>query len=262
MINASVLKTNSDLLAFLTGVIQPHATALQGIMDKLPEALKPDFKRLKDDIDEQLRKLAPTDQVPAALDASYALQSLSSTLERVNEYATGLIKKVRDMTETLATQTSALQGFNDRVTSGELVTKATATELCGTARKEALDSMKPTILAMRKQQVELAGLPMPTDELLGSDEPVFAARFGEAKANLVAFGKRGLKVGGKGTAIITDMAWLPASECAGRLNAYEDILGKERTGDPLIGGGGAGAGGAGTSAAATPDEKALLLSMA
>jgi hypothetical protein len=236
--NLNPLTTKTELKVFLKGIFEPHVTALQGIMDKLPDALKPDFQKLKSDLNAQLEKLAPLDQVPAALDASYALQSLSGALERIQEYATELTKRLSAMTQSLADKATALQGFEDKLKAGALITKEAATELCGAARTEALNSVKPTIASMRKQQIELAGLPVPAEELLGLPEADYTPRFDAAKANVEALTKRGLKVGGKGSAIVKDLAWLPAAEFNGKLTSYADVLGGERpAADPLLGAG-------------------------
>jgi len=232
------LKTNKEVQDFLTGIFQPHVTALQGILDKLPEAMRPDFLKLKNDLNEQLSKLAPTDQVPAALDASYALSSFANAMERMQEYATAMTNRLAGMTTKLSETNGSLDALNKKVTDGLLITKEAATELCSKAKTDALDSIKPTIVAMRKQVVELAGLPMPADDVLALADAEFTPRFDAAKANIGALSKRGLKVGGKGAAIVKDMAWLGTTEFNGKLTSYEDVLGKERpTADPLLGGG-------------------------
>lgn len=237
------LKTTKDLSEFLNGIVQPHVTALQGIIDKLPESMRPDFLKLKKDLDETLSKLPPTDQVPAALDASYALQSFGYAMERMQQFALDATNKLQSMVGKFAETNGSLEAINKKVADGLLITKEAATELCGTARKEALDSVKPTILSMRKQQVELAGLPLPADDVLGLAEADYTPRFDTAKKNLDALVKRGFKAAGKGAGLVKDLAWLGATEFAGKLTSYEDVLGGERPApDPLLGnGGGAGA---------------------
>lgn len=230
------LKTNTDLIAFLTGIFKPHATALQGIMDRVPDALKPEFKRLKDEMDSAIAKLGPIDAAPAALDAGFALQSLSSAVERVQEYATAVTTKLADLVRMVSEKATALQGFEDKVKAGDLLTKAAATDLVTTARTEERNAFKPQILAMRKQQIELAGLPMPADAVLELNEAEYAPRFESAKTNVKNLGERGFKVGGRGAGLIKDLAWLPATEFAGKLTSYEDVLGKGApAGDPLLG---------------------------
>lgn len=236
------LKTDKDLADFFTGIFQPHVDALQGIMDKLPEAMRPDFKKLYDDLNGQLKKLAPTDQVPAALDASYALQSFCNAMERMQEYAMQATQRLATMAQDITAKTTALQGWEKKVTDGLLLTKEAATELCGLARKETSDAFKPQLLAMRKQQVELAKLPMPTDELLGLDDKEFTPLFEAAKLNVKALADKGCTLAGRGAGIVKELAWAKTEEFNGRLKNFEDVLGTgtERRPEPLLGGGGGG----------------------
>lgn len=230
------LTKKDEMISFLTSLFAPHAVALQGIMDKVPESLRPDFKKLKDDLDEALSKLKPTDQVPMALDANYALQSLCGALERFQEISTSFTSRIADLVRSINEKATSLQGYLDKEKSGELITKAAATELVNKAKEDAVAAFKPTIVAMRKSQVELAGLPMPGDDVLGLEEKDFTPRFDAAKANVTDLNKRGLKNGGRGSSLVKDLAWLPASEYAGKVSSYEDILGKPSAADPLLGG--------------------------
>lgn len=234
------LTKKEELAAFLKGIFTPHVTALQGIMDQVPDALKPHFRKLKDELDTSLGRLQPTDQVPAALDAHYTLQSLCSALERLQEHSQSLMGRLADIIKANNEKATALQGYEDKEKSGDLITKAAAADLVEKAKTDAVAALRPTILAMRKNQVELAGLPDPGETVLALEEKDFTPRFDAAKTNIADLNKRGFKVGGRGAALIKDLAWLPASEYAGKMTAYEDVLGKAPTGgDPLLGGPGA-----------------------
>jgi hypothetical protein len=227
--------TKKDLTDYLTKLFQPHATALQGIIDKLPESMRPDFLRLKKDMDDQLSKLAPTDQVPAAMDASYALQGFCHAMERMSQYVSDLTGRLAQIAKDHSDTASAYQGMQKQLKDGDLLTKAAATELCGTARQQALDSMKPTLLGMRKQQIELAKLPLPAEELLSLPEAEFAPQFEAAKANVATCLARGLKLDGRGAGLIKELAWLKPEAFQGKLTAFEDVLGKAPEADPLLG---------------------------
>lgn len=228
--------TNKEVTDYLAGIIRPHATALQGIIDKLPEGLRADFVRLKKDMDDTLAKLPPTDQVPAALDVSYALQSFCNTFERMQNYMNELTTRMTTIAKEASDKAAAYQGQLDKITNGELITKAAATELCTAARAQERDAMKPTIVGMRKQQIELAGLPLPTDELLGLPEAEYTPRFDAAKANVAALSERGFKLKGKGDGLVKELAWHTAEAFQGKLTAFGDVLGAPaRSGEPLLG---------------------------
>ena len=64
------IKTNSDLHSFVKKFCETHVTALNGVMDKLPESLKAQMATLKDTLNEQLKALGPIDQVPATQDTA------------------------------------------------------------------------------------------------------------------------------------------------------------------------------------------------
>src|SRR5438445_3379599 len=128
--------TPEEMVRKLKGFYEGHITTLNGIMDKLPGAIRPEFEALKTGINAQLATLPPTDQVPAALDANYALDRLSAAIQYVGDMATGLVEKVKNLADkNLGLQTS-LNGFEEKVTKGELIAKDKVAESVGLAREE------------------------------------------------------------------------------------------------------------------------------
>jgi hypothetical protein len=59
------IKANADSRLFLMGFHDQHATAPNGILDRLREPLRADPAKLRDRLNEPLSKLPPLDQVPA-----------------------------------------------------------------------------------------------------------------------------------------------------------------------------------------------------
>lgn len=237
-------KTPQDVAKTLKGFFEANVTALQGMIDKLPEGLRVDLQKLKESLNEQLQKLGPIDQVPTALDAGYAMQHCVDAIVRLQEYASTLMERLRGLSTTLSEKATALQAFEERVNKGELITKDAAKALADQARDEGKASVMPMVVDMRKQAVEMAGLPEASEDVLQLPAEEFKARLDAAKANVEKLSAKGLSLKGKGKALVVELAWLPAQDFAGKLAGYEDILGTSAgaasTRDPLIGGDGGG----------------------
>jgi len=217
------MKTNAEIAKALKGFYETQIVSLNGILEKLPEALRPDMLKIKEALDEQLKKLGPIDQVPAAQDAGWALMSLSDAVTRANDLVSNLMARITAISTDLSTRTLSLNAMEDKLTKKELLTKDEAKTLADAARTEGAKSVLPQIIALRKGQVELAGLPTATDEILGGED--FQVRFDACKANVAALSAKGLKLGGKGEKLVKDTAWLTATEFAGRLETFSDIIG-------------------------------------
>jgi hypothetical protein len=252
------MKTNAEVVRILKGFYDTNIQALQGVMDKLPEALRGDLAKLKDTLNEQLSKLPPIEQVPAAQDAAWALNSFVDSVSRINEFATRLMERLNGMATELKTRTSEYNGLQEQVTKGDLLPKDKVNELCTLAREDERKKLLPDIIALRKQAVELAGLPMPGEEILGGTNEAFTASVAEAKANVKTLEGKGLKLKGRGSKLVEELAWKNATEFAGRMSLYEDLIGGAANGkpvEPLLGGGGAGEDLAGRASRAQEERK-------
>jgi hypothetical protein len=230
--------TTLDVAKALRGFYESNIQALQGVLEKLPEGLRGDLQRLKDGLNAQLEKLGPIDQVPLAQEAAWALNSFADTVARMQEYTSSLTERLMGLSKDIASKATALQGWDDRVKAGELLTKDAAKALCDTAREDGAKSRLPDIVAMRKHACELAGLPEPGEAILGLPAADFDARLTGAKDQVGKLAAKGLTLAGKGKAFVQELAWAPAAEFAGRLTALEDVLGSKPgapAGDPLLG---------------------------
>ncbi len=151
-------------------------TSLQGLdLTGIPAPLAAQVKEMKDALDASLAKLAPTDAVPAALDASYALNSLAHTLRRVTEFAESTMSQLRAMAQKLEPQSLALNELKGRVDRGDLL------EVAEVERRVQVGIAR---LDGRRAELVKLGLPTPPMHvLLGSDE-VFALTSKEAQRRL------------------------------------------------------------------------------
>jgi hypothetical protein len=88
------------------------------------------------------------------------------------------------------------------------------------------------VVAARKQSLELAGLPMPTDAVLALGQEEFASRQTQSKSNLETLAQRGIRLGGKGDAFARANAWSTATEFAGAMTLISDLM--PTSGEPLL----------------------------
>jgi hypothetical protein len=224
-----------------------HVTALHGLIDKLPESMKGEMKALHDSLNAQLAKLPPIEQVAGAQQAGWALECLSGAMERVQTYATAIMDRLSQLSKEYAGSTTELNGIKEQLKAGELLTKAQSTELCQVAEGRGREAMKPDIIATRKSAIELAGLPVPSDDILGLPAADYIPRVEAARGQFTKLGERGLKIGGKGDGWVKQLTWLPSTEFNGQLKTLDEILppsGGSGSGsriDPLLGNQGGGA---------------------
>jgi hypothetical protein len=252
-----ITKTNADIAKALKGFYDTNIQALQGIMDKLPEALRGDLKKIYDDLNTQLAKLPPLEQVPLANEAAGSLNYLADCVVRMQEYSTRMLENITNLSRTVSEKTAAYQGLDDKIKTGELVTKDAATELARKAREDGVLSVMPAIVASRKQQVEMAGLPDPGKDVLELEAEQFNTRFSAAKDQLTKLGAKGLNLKAR---LVQELCWAPTAEFDGKLASFVEIIGGAKetkaaggAADPLLGSGG-------TPGAKT--EKPNLLAMA
>ncbi|HVM48380.1 MAG TPA: hypothetical protein VMU04_10150 [Candidatus Acidoferrum sp.] len=234
------IKSAADLRAFIKGFYDQHVTALNGILEKLPEPLKGELSKLRDGLNTALEKLPPLDQAPASQDASWAFNSFAEAWSRMAEYSDGLRQRLASIAGELQTKALALNSLEQKITAGEYISKEKAAEAANLARTEGANSMLPEILATRKSALELAGLPVPPDNILHLPGKDYETRVTAAKDQVGRLNAKGLKLGGKGSAWVTSMAWLGATEFNGQMTALEEVLGTTttapaKTGDPLLG---------------------------
>lgn len=230
------IKTNAELLQLWKTFCETNVTALNGLLEKLPETLRAEFQSLRDSLNKQLKELPSPD---AGQEDNSVLATFGEAMVRMQEYASNLFERIAGIQKELAAKTLSLNGLEEKVTKGELVGKDKVKELCDLARNEAATALRPEISATRKSALELAGLPSPTDDILNLSADQYTTRVTNAKENARRLGEKGIKLGGRGDLLAKQMIWLGATEFAGQLTMLEDVLGATtRAGhqaDPLLG---------------------------
>lgn len=165
------ITNNAELRTFLKGFYDQHVTALNGLLDKLPENLRADLAKLRDGLNAELSKLPPLEQIPAAQDAAWAFSSFADAWQRMQEYSRGLLDKLETLRSELATKATALHGLEEQIARGGYLSKQKVTEACDLARAEGIKSLQPELRATRKSALELAGLPVPGESILDLPRP-------------------------------------------------------------------------------------------
>ena len=226
-------KTTYDVAA-LRGFYTNHIQALNGVLGKLPEGLRGELQQLKDRLNTQLEGLKPVDPAPADKDATWALNGLADALVRIQEYASGVVARLEAMATALSTKATEFNGLQESLTK-DYLKKDLVPGLTDKARQEGIDSVMPSVIALRKGQVELAGLPLPADTVLSAKADDFGKALDGAKANLATLAAKGMKLGGKGDAWVKQTVWLGTAEFAGQMQVIDDLMPKTAAPDPLLG---------------------------
>lgn len=182
----------------------------------LPDVLKAPYISLKEFINSALAKLTPVDQVPASLDASYALNTVGNLLEQIG-LITGAIKQQYAALVLNAVEKAELASLNARVLSGDLVAKAQVDTLIAAARTDAANVAVAAYQGRQKklsdrtaQAVTVVGLnSVPEAVLLIDDDAAYVAELEAAKARMAGLGEIGLALNGvpENDAVVTEAAW-------------------------------------------------------
>lgn len=232
------IKTPADFLAFLRELGTTHITALNGLLDKVPEAVKTELSTMRERFNGLLKGLPPLDQVPSALEASTALNSFSRTIQDIFEYLDYSRERIASIGKTLEEKTTALNGLNDQVTKGELLDKAKVQIAVDTAVTNAIAPFKTEIATLRKDAVALCGLPEAPDSILNSATADFMASLTAAKKNLAACTAAGMALGKKGDAFMKKSIWLAETAFNGEMTTIKEMVGNltgGTGGDPFKG---------------------------
>src|SRR5215468_5331383 len=93
---------------------------LAGLTDKVPEEFRPQFASIRKKVDDVLAGLAqsPTTQVPAAQEASYALNHLAYALASMKELYDGAMETLNGMIKNYAPKLQELTALNGRIEKG------------------------------------------------------------------------------------------------------------------------------------------------
>lgn len=176
---ASVLAVNRQ---FFTD----HLAQLNGMMDKVPEALRPIIEAMKTRADAALVRLAdrPTDQVPAAQAVGGAIQSLCYTVSYMQEALNDALGRIQETLADFSPKVAQLNALHTRIENKELIEKSEHEAALETARTAARTAAEQEFATLEKRRAQLcaAGLPAPEDsKLLAGEEKEFTPRLEEWK---------------------------------------------------------------------------------
>ncbi len=241
MANKPELKTPADVAAFFQAWGAQHQIAMNGIIEQLPEALRGEWQGLKDGLNAILVKLTPIDQVPAAQEAGYALNSFANTVSSLLGYTDMLRERLALLGADFQKKVVALNGFDTQIASGDLLPKDKYTSLIDQARTDATAETMKLVSGMRVSAIALAGLPAADAATLALGVAEFDAAFTLAKANVATLAGKGMTLAGKGSAWVKDLAWSSATAFQGQMTKIDDLVTAPKAvpaaGDPLLGAG-------------------------
>lgn len=239
------IKTPADLLAYIREFGTAQVVALNGLLDKVPENLKAEYIAMRDRMNTLLAGLKPLDQVPAAQDASFALNSFARTLNDIFEYADIFRTRLEGIAKDLQGKQTSLNGFEEQVKNGDLVSKDKVELAKTSAVDEAVKPFKAEIAALRKNSIALCGLPDAPDSVLAADAAAFDTALTQAKKNLGVLTGKGLALksgtaAGKGDAFIRKSVWLGETAFNGEAAILAELapglkLNLGASGDPMVG---------------------------
>lgn len=221
--------TDKKQLEVIRHALQQSQQVCAQSAELLDEPLRSMFTGLKKQFDDKLTALPPTEQVPAAMDMNWQLQSLYWCLDHLNTMFKTLNQSLSGMKSAQASLvTTALEQqlrdgkiFNadglatavaaevKRLTdAGDLVTKEVSAQLCSSAKlngvAEGETKVREEIAAAearakkageRKTALQTASLPLPLDEaVLELPDEQFAARQTAATNRIAELAKDGIQL--------------------------------------------------------------------
>lgn len=158
--------------------LQDQQSVYAGMIEQFPEAIRGKVADFKTKIDAALTTLAskPTEQVPAALDASYLIRQMNYMAESFTDMLNGAMESVRKMVDEYTPKANALQSLQGRIEKKELLEAADVQKQIedAVAATRTAERERATLLNTRRQTLAKADVPLPlTDEALEGDETAF-----------------------------------------------------------------------------------------
>ena len=234
----------------------------------LDEPFRSMFTSIKRQFDEKLTAMPPTEQVPAALDMNYQLQSLHWCLESLTQMVRTLNQQLSGMkTATASAITAAIEaqikegklfnveGLNSavaaevkrRTDAGEILPKDTVTQMCSTSEANGITKGEKKVRDELAAQAELAkkigerktgcttaSMPLPANEtLLGGTDEEFATRRTTAEGRVKELKDAGFSL----NADLLANVWLPEGEYKNFRAMIDTVPGLKGPGVTLAGAG-------------------------
>lgn len=177
------------------GIFTEMQSGLSDLINTLPEALRPQFKKLKDKTDAVLVGLAsqPTDQIPQAQEANYAMRSLAWAMQSAWEQyqsAMEVLQGMGKMVGGLQAEMQSLQGLKQEKETGVLIPKTQAEQMVKDA--VAAVTQKAARISARRTELQTLGLPLPDDAALDVEDAAFGTLKEAGKKRLTKLTELGL----------------------------------------------------------------------
>lgn len=185
----------------LRKMIEDMAKAIETSFNKLPDTMQAELAVLKEKLNAVLATMKPIDQVPAALDAKYSLDSMQGMMERVFELWQETTSRLTGMAEQMASQATSLNRLtvvDAELASGKLIPEEKHKQLldaaCATAVESALKTERDNQAKMVKRLGEIAkcGLPEAPENVLVLDDEQFDKVRVNAEQRVKLLGERNL----------------------------------------------------------------------
>ena len=152
--------TAPEVKGMIEAIGKPFALELNAAMDLLPAAMRPGLQQVYDKLNTYLEGLSPIEQIPAAQQAGWAMESLVCALARFSETASQVMGSVRATKAEYAGRLTKLEGLETEMAGGLWLGKDAVTSLVASekdkAKAEGRAEMLPEIRATRKTAIELA----------------------------------------------------------------------------------------------------------
>jgi hypothetical protein len=216
---------------------------LAGMTEKVPEEFRPSFASIRKKVDDVLAGLAaqPTTQVPAAQEASYALQHLAYALSSMKELYDGAMETLNGLIKDYAPKVQELSALNGRIEKGELL----GDERLGKRIEEAVtkardeERTRADLLGKRRSVLAKANLPVPpSDAALEGDEKTFDGVKNTAENRIKTLNEEGFCTQ-LNTEQLADLAYGAEKTYTTMLNMARSVKanrGPTATPEPLAGG--------------------------
>ncbi len=215
--------------------------------DAVPEAFRSQFDSLKQGVNATLRQLSsvPTDQVPAAMQASYALDHMAFCITSLREMYEGAVTRLKGMIDDLSPKAQLAQQLNGRIEKGELLADEPLQKRINAEVDQALQEERArlTLLGQRRQLLASANLPVPADDkVLEGDEKAFEGCKTTATNRLKKLGEAGIDCQQLNGAHLASLAYGPEDGFSTLLGMHQAARGGKpgktpaEPAEPLAGG--------------------------
>jgi hypothetical protein len=207
-------------------------------LDNVPEESKPFISALKKDVDAALVKLAdrPTEQVPAAGEASWMLQRMAEAFTYLQDLNARFISQMEAMTKQFGLKVERVNELEGKLSKKELLAREDAEAEAKSAVDKALADERARVKLMGDRRAALceANLPVAPDEVLAGDESFFKALRTESEARHKQLKEMGV-VSRLNGAELADLCYGPRKDYDRYVKLAEALRGDAP--EPLAGGG-------------------------